>query len=86
MLGGFLGMKWFGQDFSIYAQLGIIMLIGLACKNAILMVELSKQEREQGATVYDAAQNGFSKRYRSVLMTAWQAAVVMTPRKAPASS
>ena len=79
MLGGFLGMKWFGQDFSIYAQLGIIMLIGLACKNAILMVELSKQEREAGASVYEAAQNGFSKRYRSVLMTAWSFIIGVFP-------
>ena len=79
MLGGFIGMKWFGQDFSIYAQLGIIMLIGLACKNAILMVELSKQEREAGASVYDAAQNGFSKRYRSVLMTAWSFIIGVFP-------
>ena len=79
MLGGFLGMKWFGQDFSIYAQLGIIMLIGLACKNAILMVELSKQEREAGESVYDAAQNGFSKRYRSVLMTAWSFVIGVFP-------
>ncbi|MBE6392035.1 MAG: efflux RND transporter permease subunit [Lentisphaerae bacterium] len=79
MLGGFLGMKWFGQDFSIYAQLGIIMLIGLACKNAILMVELAKQEREAGASVYDAAQNGFSKRYRSVLMTAWSFVIGVFP-------
>ena len=79
MLGGFIGMKMFGQDFSIYAQLGIIMLIGLACKNAILMVELSKQEREQGASIYDAAQNGFSKRYRSVLMTAWSFIIGVFP-------
>ena len=79
MLGGFLGMKWFGQDFSIYAQLGIIMLIGLACKNAILMVELSKQEREEGKSVYEAAQNGFSKRYRSVLMTAWSFIIGVFP-------
>ena len=70
MLGGFIGMKYSGLDFSIYAQLGIVMLIGLACKNAILMVEFSKQEREAGKSVEEAAQNGFSHRYRAVLMTA----------------
>ena len=79
MLGGFMGMKWFGQDFSIYAQLGIIMLIGLACKNSILMVELSKQERERGKSVFEAAQNGFSQRYRSVLMTAWSFIIGVFP-------
>ncbi len=79
MLGGFMGMSWFGQDFSIYAQLGIIMLIGLACKNSILMVELSKQERESGKSVFEAAQNGFSQRYRSVLMTAWSFIIGVFP-------
>lgn len=79
MLGGFIGMKYCGQDFSIYAQLGIIMLIGLACKNSILMVELSKQEREAGKSVYEAAQNGFSQRYRSVLMTAWSFIIGVFP-------
>ena len=79
MLGAFIGMKMFGQDFSIYAQLGVVMLIGLACKNSILMVELSKQEREAGASVFDAAQNGFSKRYRAVLMTAWSFIIGVFP-------
>ena len=79
MLGGFIGMKCTGLDFSIYAQLGIVMLIGLECKNAILMVEFSKQERESGKSVEEAAQNGFSHRYRAVLMTAWSFVIGVFP-------
>ncbi|MBR2626325.1 MAG: efflux RND transporter permease subunit [Lentisphaeria bacterium] len=79
MLGGFIGMKYSGLDFSIYAQLGIVMLIGLACKNAILMVEFSKQEREAGKSVEESAQNGFSHRYRAVLMTAWSFVIGVFP-------
>ncbi|MBR6022322.1 MAG: efflux RND transporter permease subunit [Kiritimatiellae bacterium] len=56
---------------SIYAQLGLVMLIGLSAKNAILMVEFSKQEREAGRDIAEAARNGFNMRYRAVLMTAW---------------
>ena len=79
MLGGFWGMKLCGLDFSIYAQLGIVMLIGLACKNAILMVEFSKQEHEAGKSIDEAAQNGFSHRYRAVLMTAWSFVIGVFP-------
>ena len=56
---------------SIYAQLGLVMLIGLSAKNAILMVEFSKQEREAGKSIVEAGVNGFNMRYRAVLMTAW---------------
>ena len=72
-------MKLCGLDFSIYAQLGLVMLIGLACKNAILMVEFSKQEREAGKSVEDAAQSGFKHRYRAVLMTAWSFVIGVFP-------
>ncbi len=71
LLGAFAGMYIMKEDLSIYAQLGLVMLIGLTAKNAILMVEFSKQEREAGKDVYTSAVNGANLRYRAVLMTAW---------------
>ena len=70
-LGALIGLKIAGETMSIYAQLGMVMLIGLTAKNAILMVEFSKQEREAGVPVIEAALRGGSLRYRAVLMTAW---------------
>lgn len=71
LAGAFAGLWLTHTDLSVYAQLGCVMLIGLAAKNAILMVEFSKQEREAGKSVYEAATQGASLRYRAVLMTAW---------------
>ena len=69
-LGALMGAQLFGLSMSIYVQLGLLMLIGLAAKNAILMVEFSKENHETGTPVKQAALNGASMRYRAVLMTA----------------
>ena len=55
---------------SIYAQLGMILLVGLASKNAILIVEFAKNEREHGHSIVDSAEKASRIRYRAVLMTA----------------
>jgi len=79
LLGAFVGLWLTGTSLSVYAQLGCVMLIGLSAKNAILMVEFSKQEREAGASVSDAAIRGADLRYRAVMMTAWSFIIGVLP-------
>lgn len=69
-MGALMGAQLFGLSMSIYVQLGILMLIGLAAKNAILMVEFSKEDHETGTRIQTAAINGARQRFRAVLMTA----------------
>ena len=79
LTGAYLALWLTGTASSVYAQLGCVMLIGLAAKNAILMVEFSKQDHEAGRKISVAALNGANLRYRAVLMTAWSFIIGVLP-------
>jgi len=69
---GAVGALWLGRfELDVFSQIGLVMVIGLAAKNAILIVEFSKEEREHGASLVDAALAGARVRLRPILMTAF---------------
>ncbi len=69
--GAFVGLWSRRFDNNVYAQIGLIMLIGLAAKNAILIVEFAKAEMEQGRPLLVAALGGARQRLRPILMTSF---------------
>ena len=77
--GAMIAMKLTGMTMNIYCQLGLLMLIGLTSKSAILMVEFSKQSRDEGASIEDAALEGLRVRFRAVMMTALSFVVGIAP-------
>jgi multidrug efflux pump subunit AcrB len=79
VLGALTGLWIVGLNLSIYAQIGLVLLVGLASKNAILIVEFAKARREQGLSVAEAAVEGARIRFRPVLMTAFSFILGVTP-------
>ncbi len=71
IFGAFLFLKLLGMENNIYAQVAMVMLIGLLGKNAVLIVEFATQRHSQGASVLKAAMEGASVRFRPILMTSF---------------
>ncbi len=71
VLGALIGLDVAGLSLSVYAQLGIVLLVGLASENAILVVEYAKEAHERdGLGIFEAAMSGARERFRAVMMTA----------------
>jgi HAE1 family hydrophobic/amphiphilic exporter-1 len=84
-LGAYLGL-WLARYFmgpsyvnNVFAQIGLIMLIGLAAKNAILIVEFAKMEHESGKPLFESAMSAAKLRFRPILMTAFAFILGVTP-------
>jgi HAE1 family hydrophobic/amphiphilic exporter-1 len=71
VFGAFAALYFRRLDNNVYAQIGLVMLIGLSAKNAILIVEFAKAEYEGGKSLIDAALSGAKQRLRPILMTAF---------------
>jgi hydrophobe/amphiphile efflux-1 (HAE1) family protein len=70
-LGALVALKLGGIDFNVYGQIGLVTLVGLSAKNAILIVEFAKLNRENGMPIYEAAMQAARLRLRPILMTSF---------------
>ncbi len=70
LLGAFIAIKFRGMENNVYTQIGIILLIAMATKTAILLTEFAKLKRDEGLSIYDAAIESVRLRFRAVMMTA----------------
>ncbi|MBX3595759.1 efflux RND transporter permease subunit [Sphingomonas sp.] len=77
--GGMIGLFLFGKTLNLYSQVGIVMLVGLAAKNGILIVEFANQLRDEGRSIADATRIAASRRLRAILMTSIATAAGAVP-------
>ncbi len=79
VFGAFFTLWYFQQTFNIFSQIGIIMLMGLVAKNAILIVEFANQRKAQGMELMDAITDAAAVRFRPILMTSMSTVLGVTP-------
>ena len=77
--GGYAALALTGGTLTVYAQLGLVMLIGLTAKNAILMVEYANAKQRSGLGIARSAIGGAKARFRAVMITAWSFLVGVLP-------
>ncbi len=77
--GGVLGLFLFGKTLNLYSQVGIVMLVGLAAKNGILIVEFANQLRDEGLEIAQAIRTASVRRLRAILMTSIATAAGAVP-------
>ena len=78
-LGAYLGVWACGLENDVYFQIGLVMLVGLAAKNAILIVEFAKEQVDRGVDVVEAALHASQLRFRPILMTSLAFILGMLP-------
>ena len=71
LMGALFALKLVGIPFNVYGQIGLVTLVGLSAKNAILIVEFAKMNREQGMPIFEAALDAARLRLRPILMTSF---------------
>ena len=80
VVGGLLTLQFFGQDLTLIATIGLLMLIGIVKKNAIMMIDFALQaQREQGLAANDAMRQACLLRFRPIMMTTLTAAIGALP-------
>ena len=83
VLGALTAISWRGLSDDVYVQIGLVMLIGLAAKNAILIVEFAEQLRRAGRTIVEAAVEAGELRLRPILMTSFAFILGVLPLASP---